>query len=129
MAEQPAEEKEEEEQVPQPSFKLLYFPFAGRAASLRLAAFVGGISYTDEFVTKEEHIMAKTSNLRRWSGLPEATIYSAENKEIMTIGQSNTILRYIGKLCNLYPSNALSAALVDEILDSCEDTRAAAMGS
>jgi len=123
-------EQEEEEEVIQPSFKLSYFAFAGRAASLRLAAFVGNVSYTDAFVTKQEHETTKKANARRWSGLPECTLYSKENKEVLTIGQSNTILRYIGSVSTpvMYPANALLAALCDEVLDSCEDTKAAILG-
>ena len=63
------EDKEEEEVAAQPSFKLTYFPFAGRAASLRLAAFLGGLSYTDEIVTMKEHQTAKKQNGRRWNGM------------------------------------------------------------
>ena len=70
MADDNKEEPEEEVDVPRPSFKLTYFAFSGRAASLRLAgevclcaaswenvqmlivvvcaAHIGGIAYTDE---------------------------------------------------------------------------------
>eukprot|EP01084_Bolivina_argentea_P157619 274645_1 len=131
MAEQKTENKEdEEEKVPQPSFKLTYFPFAGRAFSIRLAAHIGGVAYTDEFVTKQEHLSTKKANGRRWSGLPEISVYGKDNREILTIGQSNACLRYVGTICNLYPNKTpLLAALCDEILDSCEDLRIILAGS
>eukprot|EP01083_Nonionella_stella_P048516 129636_1 len=132
MSEKPEtkeEVEEEEETVPQPSFKLYYFPFAGEAFSLRLAAYISGIAYTDEFVTEQEHQAAKQGNLRRWLTLPEIAIYGKDNKEIITIGQSNTCLRYVGNLCGLYPENPVYAALCDEVLDSVSNTRTAVLGS
>merc|ERR1712013_255480 len=113
------------EEVPRPSFKLTYFPFAGQAASLRLTAHIGGISYTDEFVSVEE---CKASGVR-WKGLPEITVYGDDNKAVATIGQANACLRYIGSLCGMYSESVMGAALIDEILDSCEDTRSALAGS
>eukprot|EP01084_Bolivina_argentea_P278579 475962_1 len=123
------EEEEEEEEVPQPSFKLSYFPFAGRAASLRMTAYIGGLSYTDEFVTSDEHKKSKEGGLRRWSGLPELTVYDKNNKELCTIGQSNACLRYIGILSGLYSDKPLIASLIDEILDSVEDTKRVLQGA
>eukprot|EP01083_Nonionella_stella_P120576 361377_1 len=130
MSETKNQKEEEEEEKFQPSFKLQYFPFAGQAFSLRLAAYIGGISYSDEFITKQEHISIKKANGRRWTSLPEMNIYDNNNNEIITIGQSNTCLRYIGRICNLYPSkNILLGGLCDEILDSCEDLRQILLGS
>ena len=37
------------------------------------------------------------------------------------MAQSNTILRYIGKLTKLYPEDPLQSARVDELLDAVED--------
>ncbi len=36
--------------------------------------------------------------------------------------QSNSILRYVGKLAGLYPSDPVLAAFVDEVLDACEES-------
>ena len=75
------------------------------------------------------YVSETTTQIFRWSGLPEVTVYGKDNKEIVTIGQSNACLRYIGSLCGLYPDdNPLLAALCDEVLDACEDTRSAIMG-
>ena len=122
--EEEVKEEEEEEEIAIPGFKISYFPFAGRAFSLRLAGYIGGVSYTDEFITKQEHEITKKSGNRRWNGLPELTIYNKENKELIRIGQSNNCLRYIGLISGLYPGdiNPILGALCDEILDSVEDT-------
>ena len=87
-----AEQKEE-----QPSFRITYFGFAGRAGPLRVAATIGGLSYEDNLVSMEEHFKAKSEGKRRWNGLPELTVFDKDGKELVTIGQSNSCLRYIGK--------------------------------
>lgn len=38
-----------------------------------------------------------------------------------TVSQSNAINRYVGKLANLYPSDAWQAALCDEVMEAVED--------
>merc|ERR1712065_84472 len=38
----------------------------------------------------------------------------------MVYGQSNAILRYVGKLTGLYPEDPLEALLVDELMDAVE---------
>eukprot|EP00486_Rosalina_sp_Unknown_P006416 CAMPEP_0201574714 /NCGR_PEP_ID=MMETSP0190_2-20130828/19397_1 /ASSEMBLY_ACC=CAM_ASM_000263 /TAXON_ID=37353 /ORGANISM="Rosalina sp." /LENGTH=144 /DNA_ID=CAMNT_0048003359 /DNA_START=82 /DNA_END=513 /DNA_ORIENTATION=- len=110
-----AEEKSES------SFRISYYAFNGRAGPLRAAASLGGISYEDVFENGEEHKKAKEDGTRRWSGLPELTVLDKDGKEVTKLGQSNACLRYIGKLAGSYPENALERALVDEVLDSCED--------
>eukprot|EP01083_Nonionella_stella_P251409 867449_1 len=118
-----ASESKTEEKC-QASFRVRYFAFTGRAAPLRLALTLGGVAFEDEFVERAEHKSAKESGTRRWSGLPELVIYDNNGKELTTIGQSLAQLRYVGKLTGLYPSDALAAAYVDEILDSVTDTSA-----
>ena len=38
-----------------------------------------------------------------------------------TLAQSNAINRYVGKLTDLYPSDAWQAALCDEVMETAED--------
>ena len=109
---------EEKEAV---SFRISYFGFGGRAAPLRLAAFLGELSYEDNFESFDEHGQAKKNGTRRWSGIPELTIFDKEGNEVVTVGQSNACLRYIGTLAGLYPDNPVERVLVDELLDSVED--------
>eukprot|EP00483_Globobulimina_turgida_P000953 UN00955 len=111
-----------EQKIDAPSIRISYFPMQGRAGALRAAAAVGGLSYEDEFVSFEEQKQAKADGKRRWTGLPEMTLFSKEGREVQRIGQSNACLRYIGGLSGLYPTrNRLFRAYVDEIIDSIED--------
>merc|ERR1719486_620456 len=70
----------------------------------------------------------KAAGKRIWSGPPEITLFDKDGKDVTTIGQSNSCLRYVGKLASmevdgikLYPANALQRARIDGILDSMED--------
>ena len=97
-----------EQKTDQPSFKITYFGFDGRGAPLRLAAVAAGLAYEENIITFEEHGKAKAEGKRRWSGVPELTIYDNDGKEIVTLGQSNTCLRYIGMYhINIYHSNEM----------------------
>jgi len=111
------------------SFAVIYYPFGGRAEPLRYAAALGGISFEDRFITQEQQKKDKAEGKRRWSGPPELVAIDKDGKDLVTIAQSNTCLRYIGKLAGLYPENKVSAALADEILDSSEDVFGVLMGA
>ena len=78
------------------SFRVIYYPFTGRAEPLRLAAAIGGIAFEDEFITQDQQKKAKAEGKRRWSGPPEVVIYDKDGKELTVIAQSNTCTRYIG---------------------------------
>ena len=87
-----------EQKSDSPSIKIIYYAFSGRGGPLRLAAFYGGVSFEDEFITFEQQTKDKAEGRRRWSGPPEIIIYDKNGKEIATIAQSNACLRYIGML-------------------------------
>jgi len=110
-----AEQKEQN-----PSFRVTYFAFTGRAEPLRLAAALG-IAFEDNFITQQQQKKSKAEGKRRWSGPPEITILDKDGNDITTIGQSNACLRYIGNIGGLYPENNVQRALVDEVMDSSED--------
>jgi len=94
----------------------------GRGQPLRAAAALGGVCYTDRFITFQEHGKQKQEGLRRWSGIPEITLHDKDGKDVMTVGQSNICLQLIGVMGGLYPKdNALQAALVDEVMAAVED--------
>lgn len=104
------------------SFRISYYPFIGRVGPLRASAICGGIAFEDEIISFDEQGKAKLAGDRRWSGLPECTIYDNKGKKMVTMGQSNSILRYIGSLCGQYDtSDPLKAALMNEVMDSTED--------
>ena len=85
-----------EQKSDSPSVRITYYAMPGRAAPIRLACQLGGISYEDNFITSEEQKQQKADGKRRWSGPPEITIFDKNGKELVTIGQSNACLRYVG---------------------------------
>eukprot|EP01084_Bolivina_argentea_P312862 541692_1 len=110
-----------EQKTDSPSVRFIYFGMQGRAGPLRCAASIGGLSYEDRFMTFDEHKVEKAEGKRRWSGLPEMTVFDKDGRELVNLGHSNTCLRYVGRLTGLYPKNRVQRALVDEVLDAIED--------
>ena len=93
-----------------------------RAGPIRTTAILGGLSFEDEFYSYTKHGTEKAQGKRRWSGLPEIAIYDSNGNVIGSMGQSNSLLRYVGTLTGLYPkSNAIDCLLMDELMDSVED--------
>jgi len=103
------------------SFRVIYGAGEGRAECIRLAGFYGDIAFEDSYLSINEHSQQKADGVRRWAGLPELIIFDVNGNELIKIGQSNSCLRYVGSLSNLYPKNPLYRALCDEILDSSND--------
>ena len=89
-------DKTTEEKEDKPSFRLTYYAFTGRGAPIRTCAYLGGLSYEDNFITYDEHVAAKKAGKRIWGGLPEITIFSKDGSELVTTAQSNACLRYVG---------------------------------
>jgi len=110
-----------EQKVDAPSFAVIYYAFGGRAEPLRYAAAIGGIAFEDRFINGEQQKTQKSEGKRRWSGPPEVVVIDKDGKDLVTVAQSNTCLRYVGKLAGVYPENPIQAALADELADSCED--------
>ncbi|KAI0557788.1 Glutathione S-transferase [Gracilaria domingensis] len=96
-----------------PSLMLTSFDFRGRAEPVRLALVVSGIPF-------EEHRFS----FAQWPDIKPTTPYGsvptlAVDGEVLA--QSAAILRYAGKLGELYPTDALEALRVDEIVDTVEE--------
>ena len=91
-----AEQKEN-----QPSFRVIYYAFTGRAEPIRLAAALGGIAFEDEYINSDQQKKDKAEGKRRWSGPPELVVYDKDGKVLTNIAQSNTCLRYVGMLPNV----------------------------
>ena len=85
-----------------PSFRITYYPVHGRGAPLRAAASIGGISYENKLITPDEQKKLKTEGEMRWSGVPQLTIIGEGDKDLITVAQSNSCLRYIGLLYFLF---------------------------
>jgi prostaglandin-H2 D-isomerase / glutathione transferase len=97
-----------------PTLKLTYFDFhGGRGEPARLALSIGGIPFVDDRV-------APSHWERRKPKTPFGTLPVLE-VDGQTLAQSNAINRYVGKLTDLYPTDAWQAALCDEVLAAAED--------
>lgn len=101
-----------------PKLTLTYFPIAGRAEPIRLAAAAGKIPFTNHILSFPE-FMAKKESFP--FGQVPVLEMQMEDGSVKSITQSNAILRYVGKLGGLYPTNEIQAMEVDEILDILDD--------
>ncbi len=94
--------------------KLTYFDIhGGRGEPARLALSIGGIPFEDDRV-------APSDWQRRKPDMPFGALPVLE-VDGQALAQSNAINRYVGKLTDLYPSDAWQAALCDEVMEAVED--------
>mmetsp|Transcript_119823 Transcript_119823/g.207974 ORF Transcript_119823/g.207974 Transcript_119823/m.207974 type:complete len:247 (-) Transcript_119823:156-896(-) len=105
---------------PKKEMTLKYFPIAGRCEPIRLALLLGKFKYKEERLTGTEWENGPTKKSTPYGQLPVLIVNG------YTMGQSKTILRYLGKLTKfkgkrLYPTNAFLSAQVDEVLDAFDD--------
>jgi len=99
-----------------PKLKLTYFDFTGRAEAIRLALVVGAIPFEDERLPGSAWM-----SLKNTPQFPFKTMPVLQVGEDRVLSQSTSILRYVGKLANLYPEDPLEAHLVDEVMETAED--------
>lgn len=98
----------------QPTLKLTYFPFPGRAEPVRLALFIGEIDFEDERISGEELE-------RRRSSLPfnQLPVLQVDGE---VISQALAILRYAGTLSGLYsPNDFVEAFRIDEVFSLIDE--------
>ena len=99
-----------------PKLKLTYFDFdGGRGEAVRLALVLGKVAFEDDRVTFEKWQQIKSQ--QPYGALPVLYVDGAP------VAQSNAIVRYVGKLTDMYPSDPLQAAFCDEILETVEEDR------
>jgi len=97
------------------ALKLSYFDMdAGRGEPARLALHYGGIAFTDDRIAFPDWPNRKPHTA--WGTVPTLEVTGKG-----TLGQSAPLLRYVGKLTNLYPKDDFDAARVDDIIDGSED--------
>ncbi len=97
-----------------PKLRFTYFDIKGsRGQVARLALELAGIEYEDVRLPFSEFVATKDN-------FPFGAVPILE-VDGQVISQSNGINRYLGKLCSLYPSDPLQAALCDEIMSAVED--------
>ena len=102
------------------SLRLRYFPFTGRAQAIRDALHIGNIPFEDEHLTHQQFRDCRAANEFPFGGLPVMEIESSEGEHC--VAQSNAILRFAGRLSDLYPvDDPLQALKVDEALSMGED--------
>jgi len=92
-----------------------------RAEVLRVSLYLSNVPFEDVRITREEFInLIKTGFLPNGKKVPFHQLPVIEvNNEI--IGQTGAIARYCGKISNLYSSNDVSAAKIDQIIDAATD--------
>ena len=100
--------------MPKLKLKLTYFDFhGGRGEPARLALSIGGIPFEDDRVPPSGWEQRKPNT--PFGALPVLEV------DGQTLAQSNAINRYVGKLTDLYPTDAWQAALCDEVMEAVED--------
>ena len=95
-----------------------YFGFRGRGEPIRVAFQLAGMEFDNKTVTGAEFGAAKADGSLPYGSLP---VFTPAGSDVV-YGQSNAILRYVGKLTGHYPEDPLEALLVDEVLDAVEET-------
>jgi len=91
-----------------PQLKLSYFDMhGGRAEPIRLALAIGGVAFEDRrFAFPEFAEVRKT--------VPFGQVPVLQVDDVL-VTQSDSILRYVGKLAGLYPADPWQALLCDEV--------------
>jgi glutathione S-transferase len=88
----------------------------GRGEAIRLAFYLAGLPLKEIRVPFEQWEVYKGKT-------PFGRIPVLNVDDSLVYTQSNSILRYAGKLTGLYPTNDLEALRVDQIMDSVEDAQ------
>lgn len=95
-------------------YKLTYFDFdGGRGEPIRIAFHVAGVDFEDHRISFDEFM--KIRGDMRFTCAPELEV------DGVTVTQSNSMLRYVGKMAGLYPEDDLQALYCDEAMDAVED--------
>ena len=97
-----------------PKLKLTYFNIEGAAEKVRLALKLGGLEFQDERIE-----MAAWQQLKPSTPYGQLPLLSIDDQPPVT--QSFAMLRYIGRLSNLYPEDPVKALHVDEVCGLQED--------
>lgn len=97
-----------------PDYRLTYFDFpGGRGEPIRITFHAAGVEFEDHRISFDEFL--KTRDSMRFSCAPVLDIDGVE------VTQSNSMLRYVGKMAGLYPEDGMQALYCDEAMDAVED--------
>jgi glutathione S-transferase len=104
-----------------PKLTLLYFDSAfWRAEMCRLALYIGGVPFEDRrFKQRDDFAKLKAAGEFPFGSVP--VLYIEEGGTTTCISQSPSIARYCGKVAGLFPNDPIQAAVIDQVLDSCND--------
>ena len=98
---------------PEP-YQLYYFPIPGRAEGVRVVLSLANLKWKDNKINGE-----KFAQMKNEGGLPWGMVPILQTPD-GTLAESTAILRYIGGMAGLTPSDPFQAAKVDEFLDAME---------
>ncbi len=97
-----------------PRYKLTYFDFdGGRGEPVRIAFHAAGVDFEDHRISFQEFMQAREDMPFRC-----APVLEIDGVEVT---QSNSMLRYVGKMAGLYPEDSLQALYCDEAMGAVED--------
>lgn len=98
--------------------KVTYFDFAGsRGEEIRLALVLAGVAFDDERIDRETF-----AKIRSELPFPHLPVFEVPGRGVF--GQTNAILRLIGRQHGLYPEDPFEAARHDVLMEAVEDLRA-----
>lgn len=98
------------------NIEIIYFGFPfWRAEVSRLALHLGNIPFTNTHVTRQQFLEQKQNGLYPFGQLPIMIV------DGHVIAQTGAMARFCGKLSNLYPTDPIQAARVDQFLDGAND--------
>jgi glutathione S-transferase len=97
-----------------PQLKLSYFDFhGGRGEPVRLALAIGDIAFEDHRFAFPEF-----AEVRKTAPFGQVPVLEVDG---VPVTQCDAILRYAGKLANLYPTDPYQALLCDEVMYVVEE--------
>ncbi|XP_015987595.2 glutathione S-transferase P isoform X2 [Rousettus aegyptiacus] len=98
-------------------YTIVYFHARGRCEAMRMLLADQGQSWKEEVVTRETWLQGPLKASCLFGQLPKF------QDGDLTLYQSNTILRHLGRSLGLYGKDQREAALVDMVNDGVEDLR------
>ncbi|KAK3236989.1 hypothetical protein CYMTET_52902 [Cymbomonas tetramitiformis] len=93
---------------------IVYFGVEARGEPIRIALHAAGVEFENRVLTFDEFKADKEEKYP--TGLPVLILPSGDS-----VSQSVAILRYVGKLGDLYPTDPVEALKVDEVMDFVQD--------
>lgn len=98
-------------------YKVTYFKLAGsRGEEVRLALAIAGVPFDDIRVDRDAFLKVKADT-------PYGSLPVLEVEGHGAIGQTNAILRLIGRMHGMHPEELFEAARHDSLLEAAEDLR------